>query len=410
MMLKGQKASNIRLGNSFSEDAFKGARYDYVLANPPFGVEWKKVQREIEDEHDKLGFGGRFGAGLPRINDGSFLFLQHMISKLKRPEEGGGRLAIVFNGSPLFTGGAGSGESEIRRWIIENDWLEGIVALPDQLFYNTGISTYFWIVTNRKKPERRGRSSLSMPASYSRRCGRAWANKRNEIGHEQIAEITRMYGEFEENERVKILLNESFGFQRITVERPLRLRYEVTDATLPAVETSAGWATLTEPERLALAGRLEPLKGLSSTDRGEVARRLGALPKAIDKAVWDALAVRDPDAPVTTNRKGQPDPDPDLRDNENVPLPGPVEVYDEDPSERLASPPYRAAVDAYIAAEVLPFVADAWVDHAKTKIGYEIPLTRQFYRYVAPRPLEEIDAEIRALEEEIQRLLREVTA
>jgi type I restriction enzyme M protein len=160
MMLKGQKASNIRLGNSFSEDTFKGARYDYLLANPPFGVEWKKVQREIEDEHDKLGFGGRFGAGLPRINDGSFLFLQHMISKLKRPDEGGGRLAIVFNGSPLFTGGAGSGESEIRRWIIENDWLEGIVALPDQLFYNTGISTCFWIVTNRKKPERRGNVQL----------------------------------------------------------------------------------------------------------------------------------------------------------------------------------------------------------------------------------------------------------
>jgi type I restriction enzyme M protein len=160
MMLKGQKASNIRLGNSFSEDAFKGDRYDYLLANPPFGVEWKKVQREIEDEHDQLGFGGRFGAGLPRINDGSFLFLQHMVSKLKRPEEGGGRLAIVFNGSPLFNGGAGSGESEIRRWIIENDWLEGIIALPDQLFYNTGISTYFWIVSNRKKPDRRGKVQL----------------------------------------------------------------------------------------------------------------------------------------------------------------------------------------------------------------------------------------------------------
>jgi type I restriction enzyme M protein len=167
MMLKGQKASNIRLGNSFSEDAFKAAHYDYLLANPPFGVDWKKVQREIEDEREKLGFGGRFGAGLPRINDGSFLFLQHMISKLKRREEGGGRLAIVFNGSPLFSGGAGSGESEIRRWIIENDWLEGIVALPDQLFYNTGISTYFWIVTNRQRPSGGAWSSSSTPASCS---------------------------------------------------------------------------------------------------------------------------------------------------------------------------------------------------------------------------------------------------
>ena len=400
MMLKGQKASNIRLGNSFSEDAFKGARYDYLLANPPFGVEWKKVQREIEDEHDKLGFGGRFGAGLPRINDGSFLFLQHMISKLKRPEEGGGRLAIVFNGSPLFTGGAGSGESEIRRWIIENDWLEGIVALPDQLFYNTGISTYFWIVTNRKKPERRGKVQLVDARELFTKMRKSLGNKRNEISPDQIAEITRLYGAFEENERVKILPNESFGFQRITVERPLRLRYEVTEATLPAVEASAGWTKLTEPERLRARGSpRRRSSGLASTDRAEVARRLGPLPKAIDKAVWDALAVRDPDAPVITDRKGHPEPDPDLRDNENVPLPGPVERYDEDPTERLASPPYRAAVDAYMAAEVLPFVADAWVDHAKTKIGYEIPLTRQFYRYVPPRPLEEIDAEIKALED-----------
>jgi type I restriction enzyme M protein len=408
MMLKGQKASNIRLGNSFSEDAFKGARYDYLLANPPFGVEWKKVQREVQDEHDKLSFGGRFGAGLPRINDGSFLFLQHMISKLKRPDEGGGRLAIVFNGSPLFTGGAGSGESEIRRWIIENDWLEGIVALPDQLFYNTGISTYFWIVTNRKKPERRGRVQLVDARESFAKMRKGLGEKRKEISPDQIDEITRLYGAFEENERVKILANETFGFQRITVERPLRLRYEVTDATLPEVETSTGWAKLTEPERLDLVGRLEALKGLASTDRPEVARRLGPIPKAIDKAVWDALAVRDPDAPVIADRKGHPEPDPDLRDNENVPLPGPVEGYDEDPTERLASPPYRAAVDAYTATEVLPFVSDAWVGHAKTKIGYEIPLTRQFYRYVPPRPLEEIDAEIKALEEEIQRLLREV--
>jgi type I restriction enzyme M protein len=409
MMLKGQKASNIRLGNSFSEDAFKGARFDYLLANPPFGVEWKKVQREIEDEHDKLGFGGRFGAGLPRINDGSFLFLQHMISKLKRPEEGGARLAIVFNGSPLFTGGAGSGESEIRRWIIENDWLEGIVALPDQLFYNTGISTYFWIVTNRKKPERRGKVQLVDARELFSKMRKSLGNKRNEIGIDQIAEITRLYGAFEENERVRILPNEAFGFQRITVERPLRLRYEVTDVTVPGVETATGWAKLTGPERLDLVGRLEALKGIASTDRTEVVRRLGPLPKAIDKAVWDALAVRDLAAPVIADRKGHPEPDPDLRDNENVPLPGQVEKYVEDPTERVASQPYRAAVDAYISAEVIPFVADAWADYDKTKIGYEIPLTRQFYRYIPPRPLEEIDAEIKSLEEEIQQLLREVT-
>ena len=410
MMLKGQKASNIRLGNSFSEDAFKGTRYDYLLANPPFGVEWKKVEREIKDEHDQLGFGGRFGAGLPRINDGSFLFLQHMISKLKRPEDGGGRLAIVFNGSPLFAGGAGSGESEIRRWIIENDWLEGIVALAGELFYNTGLSTYFWVVTNRKKPERRGKVQLVDARELFTKMRKSLGNKRNEIGPDQIAEITRLYGAFEEGERVKILPNESFGFQRITVERPLRLRYEVTDATLPEVETSAGWAKLSEPERLDLVERLEALKDLASTDRAEVARRLGPLPKAIDKAAWDALAVRDPEAPVITDLKGHAEPDPDLRDNEIVPLPGPVEGYDEDLTERLASPPYRAAVDAYMAAEVFPFVPDAWVDHSKTKVGYETPLTRHFYRYVPPRPLPEIDAEIRALEGEIQQLLRKVTS
>ena len=410
MMLKGQPASNIRLGNSFSEDAFRGERYDYLLANPPFGVEWKKVQREIEDERAKLGFAGRFGAGLPRINDGSLLFLQHMISKLKRPEEGGGRLAIVFNGSPLFTGGAGSGESEIRRWIIENDWLEGIVALPDQLFYNTGISTYFWIVTNRKRPERRGLVQLVDARDLFVKMRKSLGEKRKEISADQIAEITRLYGAFEENERVKILPNESFGFQRITVERPLRLRYKVTEATLPAIQTSTGWTKLTEAERLALVEQTRGLQDLDTTDRAEAARRVGPLPKAIEKAVWDALAIRDPDAPVITDRTGHPEPDPDLRDNENVPLPGPVERFDEDPTARLASSPYRAAVDAYVAAEVLPFVPDAWVDHARTRIGYEIPLTRQFYRYVPPRPLAEIDAEIRALEEEIQRLLREVTA
>jgi type I restriction enzyme M protein len=224
MMLKGQPASNIRLGNSFSEDAFAGQRYDYLLANPPFGVEWKRVERVVRDEHDRLGFDGRFGAGLPRINDGSPLFLQHMISKLKRPEEGGGRLAIVFSGSPLFTGAAGSGESEIRRWIIENDWLEGIVALPDQLFYNTGINTYFWIVTNRKRPERRGKVHLLDARDFFVKRRKSLGEKRKEISAHQIAEITRLYGAFEEDERVKILPNETFGHLRITVERPLRLR------------------------------------------------------------------------------------------------------------------------------------------------------------------------------------------
>ena len=410
MMLKNQPAANIRLGNSFSEDAFPGERYDYLLANPPFGVEWKKVQDVVEAEHEKLGFAGRFGAGTPRINDGSFLFLQHMISKLRRPEEDGGRLAIVFNGSPLFTGAAGSGESEIRRWIIENDLLEGIVALPESLFYNTGISTYFWIVTNRKRPERRGKIQLVDARECFVKMRKSLGNKRNEISPKQIEEITRLYGDFEECEHVKILPNESFGYQRVTVERPLRLRYQVTAETLPAIETASGWMKLTEPDRLALVQLIEGLAGFSSADRTATARKLGPLPKAVEKAVWEAVSVRDPEAPAITDRKGHPEPDPDLRDNENVPLPGLTAGFDPDPTERLATAPYRSAVDAYLSAEVLPDVPDAWVDQTKTKLGYEIPLTRQFYRYVPPRPLAEIDAEIAALEADIQRLLGEVTS
>jgi type I restriction enzyme M protein len=410
MMLKGQRASNIRLGDSFIDDAFAGERYDYLMANPPFGVKWEKAQGVVEAEHDKLGFGGRFGAGLPRINDGSFLFLQHMISKLKRPEEGGGRLAIVFNGSPLFTGAAGSGESEIRRWIIENDWLEGVVALPDQLFYNTGISTYFWIVTNRKHPERRGTIQLVDARESFVKMRKSLGNKRNEISPEQIAEITSLYGDFVGNDRVKILPNEAFGYQRITVERPLRLRYEIGEHVLPALQVSVGWTKLTEEDRVALVKKLKSLAGFSSTDRAETARKLSTLPKAIERTVWDAVSLRDPAAPAMTAMKGQPEPDPDLRDSENVPIPEPTAGFDEEPADRLASTPYRTAVDEYMAAEVLPYVPDAWVDHSKTKVGYEIPMTRQFYRYVPPRPLAEIDAEIEALEEEIQRLLGEVTA
>ena len=405
MMLKGQPASNIRLGNSFSDDEFAGQRYDYLLANPPFGVEWKRVERVVREEHARLGFDGRFGAGLPRINDGSLLFLQHMINKLKRPEEGGGRLAIVFNGSPLFTGAAGSGESEIRRWICENDWLEGVVALPDQLFYNTGISTYFWIVTNRKRPERRGKVQLVDARESFVKMRKSLGEKRKEISTEQIAEITQLYGAFEENERVKILPNESFGHIRITVERPLRLRYQMTDATLPAIQASSGWQKLTELERQALVDSLAALDGNSTTDRAELARRLGSLPKAMEKPTFEALAVRDPEAPVVTDRKGEPEVDPELRDNENVPLPGRVEAFDNDPASRLASSVYRAAVATYLGREVLPYAPDAWVDDSKTKIGYEIPLTRHFYRFVPPRPLEQIDAEILAVEKEIQRLL-----
>ncbi len=405
MMLKGQDAANIKYGNSFSEDGHAGATFDYLLANPPFGVEWKKVEESVRAEAATRGFAGRFGAGLPRINDGSFLFLQHMISKMKPVAKGGSRLAIVFNGSPLFTGAAGSGESEIRRWIIENDWLEAVVALPDQLFYNTGISTYFWVVTNRKAPERRGTVQLIDARELFVKMRKSLGEKRKQISDEQRDEIVRLYGEFTEGERVKILPNESFGFMRITVERPLRIRHEITETTLAAVAVAKPLSKLSNEARDRL------VEDLRTTTVGNVDAVLKAadLTAAQTKAVWGALAVRDPEVEPVTDRKGNPEPDPDLRDAENVPLPEGALSFEADPTERLASPTYRAAVDDYVEREVLPFVPDAWVDHSKTKIGYEIPLTRHFYRYVPPRPLEEIDAEIKALEDEIQDLLAEVT-
>lgn len=408
MMLKGQDASHIVCGNSFTEDGHTGRTFDYLLANPPFGVEWKKVEHEVRREHEK-GFNGRFGAGLPRVNDGSFLFLQHMISKMKPPAEGGSRLAIVFNGSPLFTGAAGSGESEIRRWIIEHDWLEAIVALPDQLFYNTGISTYFWIVTNRKRRERRGKVQLVDARDYWIKLRKSLGEKRKEISGEQIAEITRLYSDFVENERVKIFPNEAFGYQRITVERPLRLRFEVTGETVARLAQTKQWMKLSPREQAWLTEKLRPLEGTSTTDRKALTKLLNLVPKAFEKPLWDVLAVPDPEAPIVTNQKGEPEPDPDLRDNENVPLPPVPVIWAENPDARLAGVEYRTAVDDYMAAEVLPYIPDAWVDHSKTKIGYEIPFTRHFYKYTPPRPLEEIDAEIKALEAEIQSLLQEVT-
>jgi type I restriction enzyme M protein len=417
MMIKGENAENISYGNSFTNDKFDGESFDYLLANPPFGVEWKKVADVVKQEHAKRGFGGRFGAGLPRINDGSFLFLQHMISKLKRPAAGGSRLAIVFNGSPLFTGAAGSGESEIRRWIIENDWLEAVVALPDQLFYNTGISTYFWVLTNRKSPQRRGKIQLIDGREFFTKMRKSLGEKRKEISAAQAGELVRLYGEFAENDRVKIMDNGAFGFLRITVERPLRLRWTASPESLAAFDADPKLdKLLTYETRAALHAELATWGEESFTDRKLAAKRIrDSLARAdirgglVEKALLDVLAVRDPDAEPVTDSRGSIEPDPELRDSENVHLPpGPV-TFEADPSDRLASPEYEAAVDAYLETEILPYVTDAWVDHAKTKIGYEIPLARYFYKYAPPRPLAEIDAEIKRLESEIQILLGEVT-
>ena len=449
MMLKGQDASHIVCGNSLGkDDGHKGATFDYCLANPPFGVEWKKVQKDVEDEADRLGFSGRYGAGLPRINDGSFLFLQHMIAKMKPAEKGGSRIAIVFNGSPLFTGAAGSGESEIRRWIIENDWLEAVVALPDQLFYNTGISTYFWIVTNRKSEERRGKVQLIDAREHFVKMRKSLGEKRKEIAAEQIAEITRLYGDFTEGPKVKIFENSAFGYQRVTVERPLRRRWEVTEDTIATLKGSKAYAKLAEDGwgdidaaevPAALDAILAKATGQTWVSQGDAESALaratsqtwyemgwdidvdahptgvGAFAEALEvkptvgRQLLECLAVRDDSAPIVKTAKGDPEPDSDLRDNENVPLPAGSVEWESDVTERLTTSAYQAAVKSYVEAEVLPYVPDAWVDHEKTKIGYEIPLTRHFYAYLPPRPLAEIDAEIKQLEVEIQALLSEVT-
>lgn len=429
MMLKGQDATNIASGNSFSEDGHRGKRFDYLLANPPFGVDWKKVKDTVEAEHKNDGFAGRFGAGTPRINDGSFLFLQHMISKMKRPEDGGSRLAIVFNGSPLFTGAAGSGESEIRRWIIENDSLDAIVALPDQLFYNTGISTYFWIVTNRKRPNRKGKVQLIDARQAFEKMRKSLGEKRKQVSDEQMAEIVRVYDAFDHAPDAadgagssgavasKVFDNEDFGFLRITVERPLRLRWEVTDEGAEALKADKKFAKLDGDECAAILADMGHQIGSRETDTEirdlarTAMRRAGVAGKPIENAIVDAFAIVDPDAPVVLDAKGNPVPDPNLRDAENVPLS--IKAvgrtrYEPDVTGRLATEPYRELIDRYMAAEVLPYVPDAWVDFSKTKVGYEIPLTRHFYVYTPPRPLAEIDAEIKALESEIQALLAEV--
>lgn len=410
MMLKGQDASHIVCGNSFSEDGHKGATYDYCLANPPFGVEWKKVEKDVKDEHEKRGFAGRFGAGLPRINDGSFLFLQHMIAKMKPVDQGGSRIAIVFNGSSLFTGAAGSGESEIRRWIIENDWLEAVVALPDNLFYNTGISTYFWIVTNRKAKERRGKVQLIDARDKFVKMRKSLGDKRKEISPEQIADITRLYGDFTEGDNVKIFPNYSFGYQRITVERPLRAIWQADGFRTQLNSDSEGWMRQNEEAIDKILAKLSTVTYNTAKEAETAFKKvlLGFSPKQV-KEIVQVTCISGEGAPIVIDAKGNPEPDSNLRDNENVPLPAVPITWDHDPTDRLATEPYRNAVDTYMRTEVLPYVPDAWVEYAKTKIGYEIPLTRHFYSYSPPRPLADIDAEIKQLEAEIQLLLNKVT-
>ncbi len=459
MLIKGEDADAVILGDTFTKDGFDRAAdgkkwtFDYMLANPPFGVEWKQQQRYIENERDTLGFSGRFGAGTPRVNDGALLFLQHMLAKMRAPQDGGSRLAIVFNGSPLFTGDAGGGESEIRRWIIENDWLEAIVALPEQLFYNTGISTYLWVLTNRKESgagratSRKGKVQLIDARPFWVQMEKSLGNKRRRIGDpsdkekdpDHIGELTKIFGNFRDGQtrtfteedpvthqpvqrqRIvsKIFDNGDFGYHKITVERPLRLNFQASAERLARLDDESGFKNLAtsakkdpavrQQEIEAGQQRQEALRALVIAlgkktkerclkDRKEFLTALRDVDRERDvrlsapelKAVLAALGERDDTAEICRDRDGQPEPDADLRDTETVPL--------------------KESIETYFKREVLPHVPDAWIDTTKTKVGYEIPLNRHFYRYEPPRPLEVIETDIKRLEDDIMQMLREVTA
>ena len=452
MLIKGEDADNIVLGDTFTRDGFdrdaegRKRTFDYMLANPPFGVEWKQQQKDIRREADTLGYEGRFGAGLPRINDGSLLFLQHMLAKMRAPKNGGSRIGIVFNGSPLFTGDAGSGESNIRQWIIENDWLEAVVALPDQLFYNTGISTYIWILSNRKKPRRKGKVQLIDARRFYVKMPKSLGNKRNKLGDpsdrpsepDQIGKITRIFGKFKDGEtrrfteedpitkqpvekaRVvsKVFGTADFGFHKITVERPLRLNFQLTLERIARLETERGFVKLATSNKKNEKARLAEiaegkqrqvairklladfaaqhgdtvyndrrafLTDLREADRAGNVR----LTAAELKVVLAALGERDETAEICRDRHGNLELDPELRDTESVPL--------------------KESIQAYFEREVLPHVPDAWIDESNTKVGYEIPLNRHFYQYEPPRSLEVIEADIKTLEREIIELLADVT-
>lgn len=393
---------NVRFGDSFTDDQFAGETFDYFLTNPPFGVDWKKQQKEILAEHDKRGFDGRFGAGLPRVNDGSLLFLQHMISKFEpvRPAEHkhGSRLAIVFSGSPLFTGGAGSGESDIRKWIIVNDWLEAIIALPESMFYNTGIGTYIWIVTNRKEKRRKSEIRLLdardvWTAGGSEDNKRSLGDKRRHITDSQIDEIVKVYDRQTDGETSKTFDNADFGYTRITVERPLRLRYQMTTED-KARFLDACPHLLDDVQAIDKSLGRKPEKDWNIVwirIEGLLHERKSNWKKSEESLFRSVFTVKDPDSkPIVKGSRGKGyEPDPDLRDFENVSL--------------------KDNIEAYFEREVRPHVPDAWMDRSKDKVGYEINFNRHFYRHTPPRPLEKIDAELRQAEEEILRLLREVT-
>ncbi len=430
----GRDADHIAYGSTLSNDRHSGQTFDYLIANPPYGKDWKRDEDAVRAEHER-GAAGRFAPGLPRISDGQLLFLLHMLAHAKAPKDGGSRIAIIMNGSPLFTGDAGSGESEIRRHILEHDLLEALIALPEQLFYNTGIATYVWVVTNRKARARRGKVQLIDATSFWVPMRKSLGDKRREIPLERSKDILRILAEFKDGETRKVAKDGKeeeivisrifptthFGFRKITVERPLKLNFQASEERIARVEEEKGFLALAQSKKKGAAGAKEQAEGralqeairellrtLPATlvkDRDEFERLLDAaarkagvkLSAPARKAVLSALSERDETAAICRDKEGNPEPDPELRDTESVPL-----------AERG---------EAFFEREVKPHVPDAWIDTSRRDprdgevglVGYEINFNRYFYRYTPPRPLEEIEADIRAIEGDIMRMLAEVT-
>jgi type I restriction enzyme M protein len=416
ILIKGEDAKNIRLGNTLSNDQFKGDKFDYLISNPPYGVDWKSYEKPVKAEHEEQGFNGRFGPGTPRTSDGQLLFLLHLISKMKpvtaeNPQ--GSRLAIIMNGSPLFTGDAGSGESEIRRYVLENDLVEGIVAMPNDLFYNTGIATYIWILTNNKSAIRKGKVQLVNSADFYKKMKKSMGSKRNEITQEQIDEIVRLYGDFKEGANVKIFDNEDFGYRKITVERPLRLNFLISEERIQRVVEQKAFQNLAISKKKGENGIAEIEEGKAVQvkiigilqdigseqiykNRDEFTKLLkDAFIKAdltigaqVLKLILAGLSEKDETAEICMKNKKEAEADADLRDTENI--------------------PFKEDIYEYFELEVTPHVSDAWIDDTKTKIGYEIPFTRYFYQYTSLRSSEEIKQEIKVLEEIILGKLKKV--
>lgn len=413
MLMKGQNPDNIRLGNTLTEDRFSGEHMRFLISNPPFGVTWKDEEKKVKEEAD-LGFDGRFGAGTPRVSDGSLLFLENMISKMYDDEEGS-RIAIIFNGSPLFTGDAGSGESNIRRWIIENDLLEGIIALPTDMFYNTGIATYIWVLTNRKDDARKGKIQLVNATDFYVPMRKSLGNKRKEISAAQIEVIKELYRRFEPSEKVKIFDNEDFGYRKITIDRPLKLSFKVNSEAIERVQQTTQFINLAvskkkdevvkaQEEALGREIQEKLITMLQSFDenkeylnREEFIKILKAKGKeygvtlgaALVKAIVNAIGERNENAYVCRDSKGNIESDSTLRDTESIPL--------------------KEDIQEYFNREVKPHVSDAYMDESTfSNIGYEIPFTRHFYKYEKLRPFADIMKEVEELEGEIATEIRKV--